>query len=103
MTTRVPTPPEGEQRRQKMVHSLRMARVAAAKDLYRSAYTDTDAMLYIIQINAQISALRSLKEPFPEGEDIDEPGLEEIESRGLNWYWEEWRVEDEEDDDDVDG
>lgn len=43
----------------------------------------------IADLTAKIDLLKSMRNPFPDFR--REPSLEEIEARGLAWYWEEWR------------
>lgn len=92
--------------RQQHVHGLRQARVSWVKKLQEQNYNDTDALGHIIHINGQIDMLKKIREPYPDFK--PEPTVEEIEARGLSWYWEEWREdadipEDEAEEEDADG
>jgi hypothetical protein len=96
MTTNVPTPPDGEKTRQQLVHSLRAQRVRWARMLSESDFTDKKAASMLVEVNAKIDILKYLRTPI---DAEDEPSLEEITNRGLNWYWEDWSDLGDEDDD----
>lgn len=94
MTNDVPTPPEREKIRQQTVHALRMQRIDLARKLKSSDFTDTLSVVELMNVNAKIEVLKSMREPTPDTN--DEPSIKEIEARGLNWSWEEWRDEEDE-------
>lgn len=98
--TRIPTPPPAEIGRQQAIHALRAKRLELSKRLHASDFTDNKAASQLVEANAKIEALKWVREGGP---DIaDEPSLEDITERGLNWYWEPWEIEEEEDPDDED-
>lgn len=83
----VPTPPDAEASRQQLVHALRSGRVKWARVLVESDFTDRKASSLLVEINSQIEILKFLRTPVDMS---DEPSIDEIVDRGLNWYWEDW-------------
>lgn len=93
MTTTVPLPPDEEATRQQMVHTLRMERLALARHIHDRDFTPVGHLNRLVMVNVNITLLEQMRKPFPSG--LPEPSLKEIEARGLDWFWEEWREDDE--------
>lgn len=82
--------------RQQAVHALRAKRLELSARLRSTDFTDNKAASQLVEVNAKIDALKWVREGGPDLN--EEPSLSDIADRGIEWYWEEWREESDDED-----